>query len=247
MDNKYFEVIVKELSPFFAENSIEAKDGYYANENKSIKIDYAEDRKTFTLSVADIEDGNAGDYREINAWLFDESYNEKDAVSVGLDFAISLRKEFGLKTTRTLNNIVDLPTATKNGATNVTAFSKKILDVFPALKDEYKNHVSIYGNFLYLNFYGEHLRPRLIRLFEEGTKKQIKKFYDIIDVAFRKGDRDTVNTAIIILVAAAYKNQKVTDRIREMLQEDKNFLSAFESMIPFFASNTKLVKTMINE
>ncbi len=247
MENKYFEVILKELSPFFSEHNIEAKDGYYANQNKAIKIDYADDRKMFTLSVADIEDGIIDDYREINAWLFDESYSEKDAVSVGLDFIISLRKEFGIKSGRTLNNIVDLPTATKGGSTNVTAFSKKILDVFPALKDEYKNHVSLYGNFLYLTFYGEHLRPRLIRLFEEGTNKQIKKFYDIIDVAFRKGDRDTVNTAIIILVAAAYKNQKVTDRIKEMLIEDKNFLSAFESMIPFFASNIKLVKTMIKD
>ncbi len=247
MDNKYFEVIVKELSPFFAEKNITDKDGYYANDNKAIKIEYQEDRKMFTLSVADIEDRIVGDYREINAWLFDEAYNEKDAVSVGLDFAISLRKEFGIKTTRTLNNIANLPTATKDGATNVTAFSKKVLDVFPALKEEYKNHVATYGEFLYLSFYGEHLRPRLIRLFEEGTKKQIKKFYEIIDVAFRKGDNDTVNTAIIVLAAAAYKNQKVTDTIKEMLNEDKNFLSAFEAMVPVFASNSKLVKTMIKD
>ena len=203
----------------------------------------------YTLSVADFEQENNsfGDMREINAWLFEEGNSEKDAVSVGLDFAISLRKEFGIKTTRTLNNIANLPTATKDGATNVTAFSKKVLDVFPALKEEYKNHVATYGEFLYLSFYGEHLRPRLIRLFEEGTKKQIKKFYDIIDVAFRKGDRDTVNTAIIILAAAAYKNQKVTDSIKEMLSEDKNFLSSFESMVPIFASNSKLVKTMIKD
>ncbi len=245
MDNKYFEVIIKELKPFFSENNIEIKDGYYANEQKAIKIDYDENRKMFTLSVAEIDQCVVGEYREINAWLFDDKYNEKDAISVGMDFAISLRKEFGIKTGRTLNNIVDLPTATKDGATNVTAFSKKILDVFPALKEEYKNHVAQYGNFLYLNFYGEHLRPRLIRLFEEGTKKQIKKFYDVINVAYSKGDRDTVNTAVVILVSSAYKNEKVTTAVREMLSENSNFLQSFNAMIPIFAGNTKLVKAMI--
>lgn len=245
MDNKYFEVITKELATFFSENNVVSKDGYYANENKAVKIAYSEERKMFTLSVADIDEGVEAEYREINAWLFDENCNEKDAVSVGLDFLISLRKEFGVKTTRA--SLVNLPTASKDGYTNISAFTKKILDVFPALKDEYKNHVSNYGEFLYLNFYGEHLRPRLIRLFEEGTKKQIKKFYDVIEVAFTKGDRATVNLSVLILVAAAYKNQKVTDIIKETLNENKTFLSSFESMIPFFASNSKLLKTMIRE
>ena len=247
MDKKYFDSILGEMNGFFAENSFIEKDGFYANEQKSAKIDYDESRKMFTLSVADVEEGQIGEYHEVNAWLFDESHSEKDAVSVGIDFVNSLRKEMGIKTSRNVNGMVDLPSASKDGVVNVSGFCKKVLDVFPALKDEYKNHISIYGNFLYLNFYGEHLRPRLIRLLEEGTKKQIKKFYDVLEDAYTKGDRDTVNTVVIILVAAAYNNEKVTAAIKEMLKDNTHFLSSFEMQIPFFANNAKLKSALIKE
>ncbi|MBE6787081.1 MAG: hypothetical protein E7537_01900, partial [Ruminococcaceae bacterium] len=82
------------MNPFFEENNIKEKDGVYSNENKSVIVKYEDARKMFTLSVAEIEDGNVGEYKEINAWLFDESQNLNDAVSVGIDFTNSLRKEF---------------------------------------------------------------------------------------------------------------------------------------------------------
>ena len=247
MDKKYFDCVLGEMNEFFTENAFVEKDGVFSNEQKSAKIGYDEDRKMFTLCVADIEEQEVGEYHEVNAWLFDEGHTERDATSVGIDFVNSLRKEMGIKTTRGVNGIIDLPTASKDGSVNVASFSKKILDVFPALKDEYKNHIAVYGNFLYLNFYGEHLRPRLIRLFEEGTKKQIKKFYDVLSDAYAKGDRDTVNTTVVILVAAAYNNEKVTEAIREMLSENKHFLTSFEMQIPFFANNTKLKTALIKD
>lgn len=248
MDKKYFDCILGEMKTFFVDNAItEKEDGSFANEQKAITVNYDENRKMFTLSVADIEEGTAGDFREINSWLFDEGHNERDAASVGIDFVNSLRKEFGIKSSRPVSSMIELPTASKDGNVNINSLTKKILDVFPALKDEYKNHIAVYGNFLYLNFFGEHLRPRLIRLFEEGTKKQIKKFYDVIENAYAKGDRATVDTTVVILTAVAYNNEKVTATIKEMLAENKHFLKSFEMQIPFFANNTKLKNALIKE
>lgn len=235
------------MQPFFDENGITQKDGVFCSESKAIDVKYGENRQMYVLSIADIEDGNIGEYREINSWLFDDSQNARDAASVGIDFTNSLRKEFGIRQKRAVNSLVDLPTASKDGNVNISAFTKKVLDVFPALKDEYKNHVSFYGNFLYLNFFGEHLVPRLIRLFEEGTKKQIKKFYDIIGNAYMKGDRDTTNATVIILAAAAYNNEKVTAAIEEMLSDNQHFLNSFKMFIPFFNNNKKLKNALIKE
>lgn len=245
MDNRYFENVIKELEPFFAENGITEKDGVFVSENKAISINYDEQRQMYTLSVADITDGNIAEYSEINSWLFDDSQNAKDAASVGIDFANSLRKEFGIKHTRLANANVELPTAVKGDVMNISGFAKKMLDIFPALKDEYKNHIAVYGNFLYLNFFGEFLVPRLVRLFEEGTKKQIKKFYDVAEDAYVKGDKDTVNTLICVLAAAAYKNEKVTNAIKEMLCENAHFLNSFENFVPAFSKNKKLLSALI--
>jgi len=233
------------MQPFFDENGIKAKDGIFVSETKAIDVKYDENRQMYLLLVADIEEGNIGEFTEVNAWLFDDSQNARDAESVGIDFVNSLRKIFGVKVRHNANGIVELPTASKNGNVDIAAFTKKVLDVFPALKDEYKNHVSAYGNFLYLNFFGEHLTPRLIRLFEEGTKKQIKKFYDILENAYMKGDKDTVNATVIVLAAASYNNEKVDAAIKEMLTDNKHFLSCYTAFVPVFASNKKLVATMI--
>lgn len=233
------------MQPFFDENGIKEKDGIFVSETKAIDVKYDENRQMYLLLVADIEEGNIGDFAEVNAWLFDDSQNARDAESVGIDFVNSLRKIFGVKVRRNANGIVELPTASKNGNIDIAAFTKKVLDVFPALKDEYKNHVSFYGNFLYLNFFGEHLTPRLIRLFEEGTKKQIKKFYDILENAYMKGDKDTVNATVIVLAAAAHNNQKVDAGIKEMLTDNKHFLSCYTAFVPVFEANKKLVATMI--
>ena len=36
------------------------------------------------------------------------------------------------------------------------------------LKDDYKEHIATYGNFLYINFFGEKLVPQLKNLFSTG-------------------------------------------------------------------------------
>ena len=245
MDNKYYSKVIDEMKPFFEEAGITEKDGYFSNDQKAFKIEYDTEKQLYVLSAALIEENAVGEFAVIDSWLFDDTQTEKDAASVGNGFVVTLRKELGVKEVRALNSFVTLPTASKDGNINISAFTKKVLDVFPALKDEYKAHVSVYGNFLYLNFFGEHLVPRLVRLFETGTKKQIKKFYDIVLDAYEKGDRETSNSAVAVLVAAAYENQAATAAIKEMLSDNSHFLASFENMIPFFAQNKKLKDALI--
>ena len=243
MDNRYFDNVIKELTPFFEEKEIKAQDDIFVSETKAVSVKYDDARQMYVLSVAEINEGNIGEFTEINSWLFDDTQTARDASSVGIDFANSLRKEFGVKHTRAAN--ISLPTAVKGDVVNMAGFTKKMLDIFPALKDEYKDHIAVYGNFLYLNFFGEHLVSRLVRLFEEGTKKQIKKFYDVAEDAYVKGDRETVNTLVAVLTAAAYKNEKATAAIKEMLDDNKHFLNSFISFIPYFEKNKKLLKALI--
>ena len=248
MDNRYYENVINEMKPFLDEQGFALnEEGIYSNATKAIEVKYDEAKQMYVLSVADIaEDNTYGEYREINSWLFDDSQNAKDATAVGIDFVNSLRKELGVKVKRVVDgNSVELPTANKSGSMNVTGFAKKMLDVFPALKDEYKNHISLYGNFLYLNFFGEHLVPRLKRLFSEGNKKQIKKFYDILADTYVKGDKDTVNVMVAVLCAAAYQDENCDKNIRNMLQEDKHFLSSYENFLPVLSKNKKLLQLLV--
>ncbi len=246
MDNRYLENVIAEVMPFFEENGFKQFENGYKNESKAVNIDYSEDRQMFVLKAADIEQGSIGEYRELSAWLFDDTQTAKDAVAVGIDFTVSLKKELGIKHKRVANTAdIELPTATKSGNTTIAGFTKKMLDVFPPLKAEYKNHIATYGNFLYLNFYGEFLVADFRKVFLTGTAKQIKKFTDVLRDGYVKGDKDTVNAIVALLAAAAYQNNEVAESIRNALAEDKHLLSSFENFIPVFAKNTKLRSILI--
>ena len=112
-------------------------------------------------------------------------------------------------------------------------------------RNEYKNHIAVNGNFLYLTFFGEYLVPNIKQVMASGNKKQIKKLYDILEDMYVKGDRDTVNSVVAVLCAAAYNDEKVTAAIKEMLADDKHFLSSFECFMPMLAKNKKLTASLI--
>lgn len=249
MDNRYYENVITEMKPFLDENSFKScEDGSFANDKKSVKIGYDEARQMYIMNIADIEEGKIGEYVEVNAWFFDDSQNAKDAVSVGIDFVNSLRKNLGIKVKRVASaGEIDLPTAAKNGSMTVTGFTKKMLDVYPELKEQYKNHIADYGNFLYLNFFGEYLVPQLVNTFRSGTKKQIKKLFEVFEDVYVKGDREAVNAAVAVLCAAAYNNEKVYSKVIEAIGDDAHFKSSFESFSLIFGKNKKLVEALVRK
>lgn len=247
MDNRYYGSVISAMQDFLNQNSFKAdENGIFSNESKKVEVKFSEERQMYILSVADIIDGQVGDFREISSWLFDDSQTEKDTEAVAIDFVSSLKKELGIKSTRsTVSNKIELPTGSKTGKMDIQGFTKKMLDVYPVLKEEYKNHIADYGNFLYLNFFGKNLVPLYKATFVGGNKKQIKKLYDVLADAYLRGDNDTVNTMIALLCAAAYNDDNVTKEINEMLEVDGHFKAAFNSFIPVLAKNKKLLSALV--
>ena len=247
MDNRYFENVIKEMQPFFDQNGFKEIDGVYKSDKKVASVEYNDERQMYILKTADIAEDGSYELAEANAWLFDDSQNAKDAEAVGIDFTSTLKAELGIKHTRsaTAASAVDLPTASKDGAYNVTAFTKKMLDVFPVLKDEYKAHVARYGNFLYLNFFGEKLVPQIKAVILENNKKNVKKLFDVFQNAYLQGDRDTVNTVVAVIAAACVGDDKVIENVIAALGENKHFIDSLTQFIPVISSNKKLSAALL--
>lgn len=248
MDNRYYDNVISEMQSFLDEQGFKADGDGFKNKTKKIAVKYNEDKQVYELHVASgEEDGNFGEMTVVNSWLFDDTQTAKDAESVGMDFVNSLKKELGVKNVRSLTSNIELPTATKSGNITVTGFTKKMLDLFPTLKDEYKAHVAVYSNFLYLNFFGEKLVPLIKEMLESGNKKRIKKLYNILDDAYLKGDKDTINIVVAVLVASAYGSEKADDEIKGMLAENTHFLQAYQSLSIVLPRNKKLFKALVKQ
>lgn len=247
MDNRYLENVIAEMQPFFDENGFKSVDGVYKNDKKVAAIEYNEERQMYILKTADIAEDGSFELAEVSAWLFDDSQNAKDAEAVGIDFTSTLKSQMGIKHTRSAAaaNAVDLPTASKDGAYNITAFTKKMLDVFPTLKDEYKAHVAVYGNFLYLNFFGEKLVPQIKSVLSENNKKSVKKLFDILQNGYLQGDRDTVNTIVAVVAAACASDETLKTNAITALGDNKHFIDSLTQFIPVVKSNKKLSAALL--
>lgn len=247
MDNRYLGNVIAEIKPFFEENGFTEVGNEFKSENKLVAIEYNEPRQMFELKIADVtEEGNEAEYKVISSWLFDDSQNQKDAEAVGIDFTNTLRKELGIKKIRVANTEdVELPSATKSGNMTISGFTKKMLDIFPPLKAEYKNHIAVYGNFLYLNFFGEYLIPSIKKVYLTGTSKQVKKFTEVLKEAYVKGDRETVNAVVAILAAASYNDAEATEKIKAALADDKHLFTSYQNFLPALAKNKKLLKVLV--
>lgn len=248
MDNRYLENVIAEMQPFFDENGFTAtEDRVYKNGKKAAFVEYNDDRQMYILKTADIAEDGSFELTEANAWLFDDSQNASDAVAVGIDFTSTLRSELGIKHKRsaTATSAIDLPTASKDGNYNITAFTKKVLDVFPVLKDDYKQHVAIYGNFLYLNFFGEKLVPQIKATLKENNKKAVKKMFSVFENGYLQGDRDTVNTIVAVIAAACADDETVKENAISALGENKHFIDSIIQFIPIVSTNKKLKAALL--
>ena len=246
MDNRYQSAVLAEMKPFLEENGLTLRaDDSFACDTRAFRIEYSEERQMYLLLSAPVTDGTVGEYTECSSWLFDDTQTEKDAAAVGVDFCETVRKELGLRHKRPAVSAVDLPSANKNGALTESGFAKKVLDVFPQFKEDYKAHIAHYGNFLYLNFYAGTLVPQMRAVLHENNKKTVQKLVALLETGYLQGDRDTANVAVALCAAASYQDAELQQKMHDALGENQHFQQSFDAFVPVFARSKKLVAALI--
>ena len=154
-------------------------------------------------------------------------------------------ENMGIKIKRAVSAEIDLPSATKSGSYTISGFSKKLLDIYPAFKDEYKAHVAHYGSFLYLSFLGEHFVPQIKQTLLANDKKSVKKLIDFMSDCFNKGDRETVNAVVAVSAAAIYNDANLANNFFVGAENEKYYMEAVKNFLPVFPTNKKLVSLLI--
>ena len=63
MDNRYYDSVIKEMKPFFEESGFTLREGgFFLAETKAAKVEYNEAVQSYELFVADVTDGEIGEY-----------------------------------------------------------------------------------------------------------------------------------------------------------------------------------------
>lgn len=244
MENIYFDVVIDEMKPFLEENGFKAQDDIFANDAKAIKVEYDAEKALYKLFIADVTDGNTGEYALCSSYLFDENSNKGDAVCVGIDFVGEAKKSLGIKTLRVKNTNTELPSANASGKVNVDVLTAKLLANYPELKDTYKEYVSEKGKYLYLDFGMTYFAPEIRKTLDENNKKTVKKLLDMLSEIFTSGDRASVNLVIALLASAVGKNADRFKAMADRLEGCPLLTEAVNQEIAVLSKNRKLQKAL---
>lgn len=244
MDKKYFDAIISEMKVLLDGQNFSLDGEIYKNEQKAVKIEYNEETKLFNLLVAEVNEGEVSEFSCINSWYFDETQNERDALAVGVDFADTLRGNLGLKKERGAAK-VELPVADKGDTATISALTQKLLAIFPQFKETYKESVAEYNKFLYLDFFTVNFVPAIKNLFETGTKKQLKKLFDMLSDMYNTGNGETTDAIVALVCAAIYNNEKGAELFREHAAENKHMQTAVREFSNVLAKSKKLQASLI--
>lgn len=245
MDNRYYDKVLSEMLPFLEENGFKQVEENFQSDKKAINIKYDEARQVYNLFIADIADGNIGEFALASSYLFDDSQTEKDAVAVGIDFVDTLRSKLGIKVVRKagLNNI-DLPSAQKGDAVTINTLTTKILAIYPALKDIYKQEISDKGKYLYLDFLTTYAVPEIRKTLDAANKKTVKKLIDTLTELFIHGDNDTSTVIVAILVSAIGKNEARFNAAVAHMESCTNLIASINNQISLLGRNKKFTKAV---
>ncbi len=244
MDNRYYGTVIGEMSPFFEEQGLKADGDIFKNDKIAVKVSYDEPRQVYKLFTAVINEGKIGDFEDVGSYLFDDSQTEKDAEGVGIDFVDTLKKKLGVKGKKRSGLEVELPSANKGGSVTITTLTSKLLAVYPALKDVYKEEVDKKGKYLYLDFMTTYFVPEIRQTLENANRKTVKKLMDMLAEMFVQGNGETSTAVAVILAAAIGKNEARFRTAAEHLADCQHLINAANNLISLLGKDKKFTEAV---
>lgn len=188
----------------------------FTSENMAYSVIYYKDKMHMVMrSCTMTDEGPDNDWKAMATWMFDpENDTVKEAQSIGNDFAEAVTAPTAIKRQKQTKK----KKKDDEGNADPIFFAKRMVKLFPELKDEIKVEEDCYFPFRGVTFTREHIVPRVIKLVENGNKKEIEKLVSILSTQYKNGDMDT--RSIITMVVLNSIDPKYDEILKEYMEED---------------------------
>ncbi len=221
MEKKITDAVLAEIRPLLEKHGFSEKDDVFTSDTTAFCVEYNEEKQIFCLNSATVSDGTVGEYETIGSFLFDAEQTVSDAAAVGNDFADTIATRLGVNVRKTRSaSEIALPQKGEGESADIGALCNKMLAIFPAYKELYKERVAEDGEFLYVQFLLDTVAPEIRAMLEGGNGKKLKKVYDALNDLFVKGDRSVEDAIIVVILGGAVKGDlALTEKMLEGLND----------------------------
>lgn len=204
----------------------------FTGENVAYSVVYYIDKMHMVMRMCSMTDeGPDNEWKTMATWIFNpETDTEKEAQSIGNDFADTIG------TAKNVKRVVKTKKKKgEDGNCDPVFLMKRLVKIFPELKDEIKAEEDTYYPFRAVTFTREFVVPKVNALMEKGVRGDISKLMGILSAQYVKGDPDV--RAIITIVILNSIDNKHTELISTMLSEE--LLKAYKSALKYKGKTVK--------
>lgn len=226
MINKAFEIVNKKVEAVLAEKDFKRQNvpstgdemvSLYTGEDTAYSVIYYRSKKHMVLrSCSMTEDGPDNEWKTMATWMFDPATDkESEADSIGNDFAEQLMGPGVIVAARQQKK----KKKNSDDGGDPLFFTKRLVAVFPDLKDEIRAEEDGYEAFRAVTFARNSIVPRVQKLIASDNTAEIKKLGEILSAQYSYGDIDTRSViTIVILNSIVDENEK--EKIKEGLDDE---------------------------
>ena len=182
----------------------------YVGEKGKVRILFNEDKIRLLTADKDSTSTDDSDYSLVASYLLVlDEYDNRDVKSITNEISEGLEEAFTPKQiAKRQQNVKAQATvsraAVKSGTIfyDATTFAIRLATLYPELKDEYKNHMETYDEFLCEDFFVNNVNPRVYATIKENNPQKIKKLFSIINEIYEDGSNEVQDIIIVTMLAA---------------------------------------------
>ena len=187
----------------------------YTGEKGKVRVLFNDSKIRLLTADKDATSTDDSDYTLAASYLFIlDEYDNKDVKSISNEISESLEEAFTPKQiAKRQQNVKAQATvsraAVKNGSVfyDSTTFAIRLATLYPELKEEYKQNIETYDEFLCEDFFVNNVNPRVFATIKENNPQKIKKLFSTINEIYEDGSNEVQDIIIVTMLASyAYDN-----------------------------------------
>ena len=223
-----FEIVNKKVDAALSEQGFSAQSvtstdsnelvKLYTGESTAYSVIYYKDKKHMVMRTCDMtDDGPDNEWKTIATWMFDPAADtEREAESIGNDFVDNVSAPVFKQVSRPKKK--KKRDGDESGGDPVF-FSKRMMALFPELRDEIKEEQDNYEEFRAVTFTKASIVPKVHELLASGSDSEIDKLSEVLSAQYSYGDIDTRPLiTIVILNSVTEESQK--DALKRSMSDD---------------------------
>lgn len=211
----------------------------YESAKGTLKITFDENKIYLFTADSKFEEATDEEYKRIALSLIDEGSTTGDIKYIASDFGETIDDKFGTKSVVKRNNYKAPPTvskaAVKGGQSyDAATLASKICQVYPELRQAFKDNAAKYGEFLPEEFFTTYVNALVVETIKKNDAQAMKKLFNILNEMYDDGSSE-VQDIIAVTILGELNNDT------ELLATCVDYMS--DTMAPVVIAVNKYLAT----